>query len=282
MNDLKLESVTYNETSGKPVIMHTYWHNGEESIDKESEKNHEKMSKDIKKTQKSLDTLLKKMDKCLENQTVIFSEIENKIIKYMSDTSEHYEPTQLEIQARKHAREQFSLQEEHIKKKRTVNYSKCTICLDRIFTKFKNWLPCAHFFHDQCISEWLKDNITCPECRIPVFIQDDEQLLLYNNFLIKKRNDTELIRQNIFTNDYNLALMFIRDPNLFNVNVIEDDETYEKFQTLIETDAPEFTDETYAYLFDVDEAPVEYDSDYEREAQFRHGLIRYIPEHLLD
>lgn len=71
MNDLKLESVTYNETSGKPVIMH--WHNGEESIDKEKEKT----SKDIKKTQKSLDTLLKKMDKCLENQTVIFSEIEN-------------------------------------------------------------------------------------------------------------------------------------------------------------------------------------------------------------
>lgn len=187
----------------------------------------------------------------------------------MSDTSEHYEPTQLEIQARKHAREQFSLQEEeHIKKKRTVNYSKCTICLDRIFTKFKNWLPCAHFFHDQCISEWLKDNITCPECRIPVFIQDDEQLLLYNNFLIKKRNDIELIRQNIFTNDYNLALMFIRDPRLFNVDVIEDDETYEKFQALIETDIPEFTDETYAYLFDADEYPIDYE------------LIRYIPENL--
>jgi hypothetical protein len=41
----------------------------------------------------------------------------------------------------------------------------CSICLD--VAKSVRELPCGHQFHDACISEWEKYNLTCPNCRAP-------------------------------------------------------------------------------------------------------------------
>ena len=44
--------------------------------------------------------------------------------------------------------------------------STCIICLDEFKLKDKlRCLPCKHFFHDICITDWLKRNETCPLCR---------------------------------------------------------------------------------------------------------------------
>lgn len=221
----------------------------------------------------------------------------------MSDNIEEDETyiyTQLEIQARIQAREtilkqeETRLQEASSGKRRRANYSKCSICLDRIFNKHKKWLPCAHFFHEMCIEQWIGTNLTCPECRIPIFIQDEDQLNAYATFLEKKREDSDLIRRNIPTNDYNISLMFIRDPYLFNISVIDDADAYDKFHSIISTEDPDFTEETYAHLFE-DEDSEEIDSEFayelqireeeqqEAEARERHELeMRYLPDYFLD
>lgn len=50
-----------------------------------------------------------------------------------------------------------------------TNETMCSIC----YEDFKNddplrILTCKHYFHDHCIDEWFKINITCPICRINV------------------------------------------------------------------------------------------------------------------
>jgi|UniRef100_A0A6C0IT74 hypothetical protein len=41
----------------------------------------------------------------------------------------------------------------------------CSICLDKL-TKNQAKLPCGHYFHTNCILEWVdKKNMTCPICR---------------------------------------------------------------------------------------------------------------------
>ena len=46
----------------------------------------------------------------------------------------------------------------------------CSICLDDYSDpEIKlNKLPCNHVFHKYCIQEWLKNNDTCPECRMEI------------------------------------------------------------------------------------------------------------------
>lgn len=39
----------------------------------------------------------------------------------------------------------------------------CTICLEDVRSVP---LECSHVFHDKCINKWLKDNDTCPNCRM--------------------------------------------------------------------------------------------------------------------
>ena len=39
----------------------------------------------------------------------------------------------------------------------------CTICLEDV-RSFP--LECGHVFHNKCILKWLKDNDTCPNCRM--------------------------------------------------------------------------------------------------------------------
>jgi hypothetical protein len=42
----------------------------------------------------------------------------------------------------------------------------CSICLtDFEEEETVKWTKCNHLFHDECISKWLKENISCPLCR---------------------------------------------------------------------------------------------------------------------
>jgi len=61
----------------------------------------------------------------------------------------------------------------------------CQICLEEIEKQEINddnfiFLPCAHGFHINCINKWLEVNNKCPICKIPYFIQTEEQLNNYN------------------------------------------------------------------------------------------------------
>lgn len=112
------------------------------------------------------------------------------------------------------------------RKKKTpiVNLTeKCTICQYEVEDKSELlFLPCCHFYHPPCIIPWIKTNITCPECRIPIFIRSHEEMDVYNEFKEEQRVNPELIRDNVLINDNSLALMFIRDPELFSISQAPD------------------------------------------------------------
>ena len=43
----------------------------------------------------------------------------------------------------------------------------CSVCLGDInlFDREVSILNCGHFFHDNCLNDWLKQQMNCPECR---------------------------------------------------------------------------------------------------------------------
>lgn len=45
----------------------------------------------------------------------------------------------------------------------------CTVCLEELVEETQlNQLPCLHFFHRDCIIEWLRQSNCCPVCRFKV------------------------------------------------------------------------------------------------------------------
>ena len=46
----------------------------------------------------------------------------------------------------------------------------CSVCLENInlFEKDFSILNCGHFFHDNCLNDWLNQQMNCPECRARV------------------------------------------------------------------------------------------------------------------
>ncbi|PCD21432.1 hypothetical protein AU210_016395 [Fusarium oxysporum f. sp. radicis-cucumerinum] len=45
----------------------------------------------------------------------------------------------------------------------------CTICIDEMKEgKMVVFLPCNHWFHEECVTLWLKEHNTCPICRAPI------------------------------------------------------------------------------------------------------------------
>lgn len=42
----------------------------------------------------------------------------------------------------------------------------CSICMEKIMRHDLQCLPCAHVFHRACIFRWLRENSTCPVCRM--------------------------------------------------------------------------------------------------------------------
>ncbi|EKX41216.1 hypothetical protein GUITHDRAFT_142140 [Guillardia theta CCMP2712] len=46
----------------------------------------------------------------------------------------------------------------------------CTVCLDPLNVSDQaRILPCLHQFHKDCIDRWLRDNSTCPVCKMDPF-----------------------------------------------------------------------------------------------------------------
>lgn len=91
---------------------------------------------------------------------------------------------------------------------------KCCICLEFIESSSLYFLPCGHFFHEDCINIWLRNKILCPSCRIPIFIQSPEQLVGYNEFVKNNQNSNTLRMQNMANDFNNLAILFAEETNI--------------------------------------------------------------------
>jgi len=66
----------------------------------------------------------------------------------------------------------------------------CSICLG----PFENGetitvLPCLHFYHDPCLSEWIKNHHICPLCKKNLNDQQHSADVSYNNII--RGNDIE-------------------------------------------------------------------------------------------
>ena len=50
----------------------------------------------------------------------------------------------------------------------------CSVCLGDIYLLDKDVsiLNCGHFFHSQCLNDWLAQQMNCPECRAIVTIDN--------------------------------------------------------------------------------------------------------------
>ncbi|EYU39808.1 hypothetical protein MIMGU_mgv11b018976mg, partial [Erythranthe guttata] len=46
-------------------------------------------------------------------------------------------------------------------------FGTCTVCLEG-FSNEAYSMPCGHYFHGDCIREWLRTSHTCPVCRYEV------------------------------------------------------------------------------------------------------------------
>ncbi|EKJ70695.1 hypothetical protein FPSE_09205 [Fusarium pseudograminearum CS3096] len=47
--------------------------------------------------------------------------------------------------------------------------AECTICIDEMKEgDMATFLPCSHWFHEECVTLWLKEHNTCPICRTPI------------------------------------------------------------------------------------------------------------------
>jgi rubrerythrin len=47
--------------------------------------------------------------------------------------------------------------------------AECTICIDEMKEgDTAAFLPCSHWFHEECVTLWLKEHNTCPICRTPI------------------------------------------------------------------------------------------------------------------
>ena len=84
----------------------------------------------------------------------------------------------------------------------------CSVCLDE-FCETVGILPCGHAFHKACITKWLNNNDSCPNCRDDltsrVTVMTQECSNTYNKFLeieLKKERGQEMIRiHNIIPRD---------------------------------------------------------------------------------
>lgn len=108
------------------------------------------------------------------------------------------------------------------KRRKLSSPIKCSICLELIeYKKDLTFITCGHHYHDECINIWLEKKVTCPICRIPIFIQDFEQLEKYRNYLSDQKIKDDLRRRNLPTDDNAMALMFLRDRHLFPKAILE-------------------------------------------------------------
>ncbi|KAK0388652.1 hypothetical protein NLU13_4895 [Sarocladium strictum] len=53
-------------------------------------------------------------------------------------------------------------------------HTECAICIDSFEEgQTATFLPCKHWFHDECVVLWLKEHNTCPVCRTPIETREE-------------------------------------------------------------------------------------------------------------
>jgi len=149
----------------------------------------------------------------------------------------------------------------YLKRRKIINnkyIKKCCICLDTI--RKPTFLPCCHHFHNTCIQEWSNNNnIICPECRIPMFIQDRDQLEDFNTFKINKLIIPNL--ENISISDNSLAFLYVKDSKFLsqpidpisrlkiqNIRNTEDPDFIERYQDIIDDSSDDDDDDITSEL----------------------------------
>ena len=116
----------------------------------ENNKTFKENNKIFEENNKKLDELLKKV----EELHIILSEIINNSKKrkdYLNDEDINKYLNEIEIN-------EISLKK--------YNKQKCIICLDSYSISDKIcFLPCIHYFHFNCIKNWVKESNKCPICK---------------------------------------------------------------------------------------------------------------------
>ena len=74
----------------------------------------------------------------------------------------------------------------------------CSVCLGDInlFDKEVSILNCGHFFHNNCLNDWLKQQMNCPECRAIVTKSN------FARIIYPKVNDETLRKLKILEDKY--------------------------------------------------------------------------------
>jgi len=53
--------------------------------------------------------------------------------------------------------------------------AECSICMDDVeLGSDVTVLPCNHWFHGDCVVAWLKEHDTCPHCRKPITVPEEQ------------------------------------------------------------------------------------------------------------
>lgn len=94
--------------------------------------------------------------------------------------------------------------------------SACPICLENISDESLSFLPCWHRFHGACIHKWMCDNLCCPMCNTPFFIESPEQLLAYKTYSQAQLSDESVRRENLGTDHNSIAYRFMVENNIEN------------------------------------------------------------------
>jgi hypothetical protein len=95
---------------------------------------------------------------------------------------------------------------------RTETNVECSICLSKV-NKPKCKTSCGHIFHITCLKQWLKSNVTCPNCRKSINNNKEEVLIILidaiierideidDNYLLASPNMVEDVIESYFENE---------------------------------------------------------------------------------
>jgi hypothetical protein len=81
--------------------------------------------------------------------------IHQLILPALSDSTQDYAASSSAIQ------QLFTLP---LTDQQRAHRSDCPICLNP-FEKEAKFMPCGHYFHEDCLLTWLQQHHTCPDCR---------------------------------------------------------------------------------------------------------------------